>query len=106
MNNIDNKEINPFETLAQYAIERDDFERIYLPVVKKLCYETEYETDYFKGWYNNDEWYILHKRSGTMINWYKHCGRCNTCNKTLSLHQHEIFANMIYEDMLENNIGE
>ena len=102
MNNIDNKEINPFETLAQYAIERDDFERIYLLVAKKLYNET----DDFKGWYNNDEWYILHKPSGTMINWYKHCGRCNTCNKTLSLHQHELFATIIYEDMLENNIGE
>lgn len=30
MNNIDNKEINLFETLIQYAIERDDFERIYI----------------------------------------------------------------------------
>lgn len=32
MNNIDNKEINPFETLTQYVIERNDFERICLLV--------------------------------------------------------------------------
>ena len=28
-----------------------------------------------------DEFYIIHFRSGIIINWYKHLGRTNTCNK-------------------------
>lgn len=28
-----------------------------------------------------DEFYIIHFHSGTIINWYKHLGRTNTCNK-------------------------
>lgn len=28
-----------------------------------------------------DEFYILHRPSGIMINWCKHMGRTNTCNK-------------------------
>ena len=28
-----------------------------------------------------DEFYIIHRDSGTIINWYKHLGRTNTCNK-------------------------
>ena len=31
--------------------------------------------------YDADEFYIIHRESGTMINWYKHLGRTNTCNK-------------------------
>lgn len=29
----------------------------------------------------DDEFYILHRKSGVMINWYKHLGRTNTCNR-------------------------
>lgn len=28
-----------------------------------------------------DEFYIIHFRSGIIINWYKHLERTNTCNK-------------------------
>ena len=28
----------------------------------------------------DDEFYIIHFDSGTIINWYKHIGRTNTCN--------------------------
>ena len=31
---------------------------------------------------NGDEYYIIHLASGTVINWYKHLGRTNTCNKS------------------------
>lgn len=96
---------SPFETLPQYTLDRDDFVNIYGNVSEALMNESWYETSDFKGWYNDDEWYILHKLSGTMINWYKHCGRTNTCNKTLTLEQHREFAKMILEDMAENNIG-
>ena len=96
---------SPFETLPQYALDRDDFEKIYGNISEALMNESWYETSDFKGWYNDDEWYILHKPSGTLINWYKHCGRTNTCNKVLTIKQHEQFAKMILEDMKDNNIG-
>ena len=96
---------SPFETLPQYALDRDDFVNIYGNVSEALMNESWYETSDFKGWYNDDEWYILHKPSGTLINWYKHCGRTNTCNKTLTLEQHKEFAKMILEDMKENDVG-
>lgn len=96
---------SPFETLPQYALDRDEFIRIYGNISDALMNESWYETSNFKGWYNDDEWYILHKTSGTMINWYKHCGRTNTCNKVLTIKQHEEFAKMILEDMKENNVG-
>ena len=96
---------SPFETLPQYALDRDDFIRIYGNISEALMNESWYETSDFKGWYNDDEWYILHKPSGTMINWYKHCGRTNTCNKVLTVKQHEEFAKMILNDMKDNRIG-
>lgn len=96
---------SPFETLPQYALDRDEFIRIYGNVSEALMNESWYETSNFKGWCNDDEWYILHKTSGTMINWYKHCGRTNTCNKVLTIKQHEEFAKLILEDMAENNVG-
>lgn len=46
------------------------------------------ETDSFKMWYNSEdeEVYILHKTTGTLINWYKlyHVGRALSSNKILS----------------------
>ena len=96
---------SPFETLPQYALDRNEFVRIYGNISEVLMNESWYETSDFKGWYNDDEWYILHKHSGTLINWYKHCGRTNTCNKVLTIKQHEQFAKMILKDMKDNNIG-
>lgn len=37
--------------------------------------------DDFLLYYKDDNFYIIHLDSGTMINWYKHLGRDNTCNK-------------------------
>ena len=76
---------NPFHTLTQFAIERRDFEKIYGTIAKKIYNIYPYEGYAFKVWRHEDDWYILHKPSGTLINWYKHCGRINTCNKMLTL---------------------
>ena len=38
-------------------------------------------TDDFLLYYYEDEFYIIDLASGTIINWYKHLGRTNTCNK-------------------------
>ena len=44
-----------------------------------------------------DEYYIIHLPSGTIINWYKHMGRTNTCNKNLTLDDLREFKKMLLE---------
>lgn len=34
----------------------------------------------FLLYYKDDSYYIIHFDSGTIISWYKHLGRANTCN--------------------------
>ena len=95
---------NPFEDLPQYPIERIIFANMFNDIAEILYDIYPYESSDFKAWYHEDEWYILHKPSGTLINWYKHCGRINTCNKTLSVAQYQEFANKFLDDIKANNI--
>lgn len=90
---------SPFETLPQYAIDRDVFSQIFSDACEALYDVTNFEWDDFKAWYYSDEWYILHKDSGTLINWYKHCGRTNTCNKVLTIEQYKEFAEMFMNEL-------
>lgn len=76
------------ESLPQYHFQRDEFVNAFYEVftsdeiidldVDCSCHRV---TDEFilDKW--DDEFYIIHRESGTMINWYKHLGRTNTCNK-------------------------
>ena len=63
------------------------------------------ETDSFKLWYNieYEEVYILHKTSGTLINWYKlyHVGRSLTSNKKLTYHDFKVFFALLKSEILE-----
>lgn len=77
-----------WETLPQYHFERDDFIKAFCEFftseqivdIETLCQETTYLDDFILL-YHEDEFYILHKDSGVVINWYKHLGRTNTCNR-------------------------
>ena len=55
---------------------------------------------------DEDEYYILHKPSGTMINWYKHMGITNTCNKDLSLDELRLFLLLLRKELIEEKIIE
>ena len=76
------------ETLPQYHFERDDFVNAFYDVftsdeicdIEVICGYPKY-TGAFLLARNEDEFYIIHLESGTIINWYKHLGRTNTCNK-------------------------
>ena len=79
---------NPLETLAQYHFDRDEFCKVFdevfsydqyidIDIACSVCSQS----DDFSLFRYDDEFYILHKDSGTLINWYKHLGRTNTCNK-------------------------
>ena len=86
-------------TLKQYAIDRDLFIEIFSPVYEMLWDVYPYEGADFKFWMCDDEIYLLHKDSGTLINWYKHLGRTNTCNKDLSIEEYKEFVRMLYEEL-------
>lgn len=80
--------INPYEDLPQYHFDRDDFCKVFSEVftddeifdLEADCQGSVY-FDNFHLFYNADEFYIIHMPSGIMINWYKHLGRTNTCNR-------------------------
>lgn len=64
------------------------------------------DTNSFHAFRDGDEFYILHKDSGTMINWYKHMGRTNTCNKDLSLDELKLFLLLLRKELVEEKIIE
>lgn len=78
----------PLKSLPQYHFDRDDFCNVFREV---FTYEEYIDIDVecgcnkhydeFSLFRCEDEFYILHRDSGVMINWYKHMGRTNTCNK-------------------------
>lgn len=77
------------QDLPQYHFDRDDFTNVFYEVFGSTdeifnlivaCQEHKCLFE-FHLFYDSDEFYIIHLRSGTVINWYKHLGRTNTCNK-------------------------
>lgn len=95
---------NAFEELPQYPIERSIFAEIFRELDEFACEgELPYEGPDFRFWDYDMEVYILHKPSGTLVNWYKlgHTGRCNTCNKKLTIDEYRKFASMALEEINE-----
>ena len=76
------------QELPQYHFDRDAFVESFKKVfstdeifeLEVACQEHRALSD-FHLYYAEDEFYIIHLQSGTIINWYKHLGRTNTCNK-------------------------
>ena len=90
----------------QYYYERHDFVgmfSMYAPSFTDYMWDhgCSFETDYFKMFKIDDEFYLLHLDSGIMINWYKHLGRTNTCNRPISK---SVFIEFL--KLLENDIKE
>lgn len=78
------------QELPQYHFDRDAFVSTFDQVfteaeidnIEDMCQQRT-TLDEFLLFYHPDweEFYIIHLPSGTIINWYKHLGRTNTCNK-------------------------
>ncbi len=76
------------DDLKQYYFDRDEFNEIFYNIftdeeilqIELGCWE-HLNLGEFLLYQEEDEFYIIHFRSGTIINWYKHLGRTNTCNK-------------------------
>ena len=82
-----------------YQIERDEFIRIFEELDKILIDIYEFENEKIKIWKWEDEYFILEKDTGIIVNWYKHLGRCNTCNKKLTIENYETFGERILEEL-------
>lgn len=76
------------QNMPQYHFERAMFTETFTETVGQdgcdeiinACIERQ-KTEDFLFDTSDDEYYIIHLPSGTIINWYKHLGRTNTCNK-------------------------
>ena len=78
------------QELPQYHFDRDEFVSTFKQVftndeifdLEIMCVKhttlNEFLLFYHVDW---EEFYIIHLPSGTIINWYKHLGRTNTCNR-------------------------
>lgn len=97
---------------SQYHFTRDEMTKVFEEVFPsdsktwdwdKVWY-CDLDTNSFHAFRDYDEFYILHKPSGTMINWYKHVGRCNTCNKDLSLEELKLFLLLLRKELVEEKI--
>lgn len=90
---------NPlFQDLPQYHFDRRDMCEIFDADFMDWFWDhLECCNDEFLMTRSDDEFYIIHFRSGTIINWYKHMGRTNTCNKNLTLDDLREFKKMLLE---------
>lgn len=77
------------QELQQYHFDRKQFADVFYDVfedrlvdVEMMCINHKQFDDFLLYYsFNFEEFYIIHLPSGTIINWYKHLGRANTCNK-------------------------
>lgn len=58
--------------------------------------ENGFENKECKIWRWEDETFILEKRTGIIVSWYKHLGRANWANKGLTTGNYEEFAKRIF----------
>ena len=103
---------NALETLPQYHFDRDDFCNVMFDVFTTEEYiDIDVECgcnthlDNFTLMRVDDKFYILHRDSGILINWYKHAGRTNTCNKPdFTLNDFREFLVELRKDLVWNDI--
>jgi hypothetical protein len=100
------------QELPQYHFDRDafvsTFEQVFTEAeidnIEDMC-QQHTTLDEFLLFYHPDweEFYIIHLPSGTIINWYKHLGRTNTCNKeNFTISDLEKLLEMLKVEMKEN----
>ena len=103
---------NILRSLPQYHFERDDFCKVFKEFftsdnifeIEASCQGTTH-TDSFSLFYNEDEFYILHRDSGILINYYKHLGRTNTCNRSdFTLDDFRVFLKVLKKELTDEKI--
>ena len=91
---------NPlFVNLPQYHFDRGDMGEVFDAIFMDWFWDhLGSHSDEFFITQNDDEFYIIHFPSGTIVNWHKHMGRTNTCNKALTLDNLREFKKMLLAD--------
>ena len=78
------------QELPQYHFDRDEFVSTFEQVftndeifdLEIMCVRHTTLNEFLLFYHVDlEEFYIIHLPSGTIINWYKHLGRTNTCNR-------------------------
>ena len=95
------------QTLNQYYFDRADmceYFEIYAPLFLDYSWDqgSQFSSDNFYYFRDEDEFYWVHKSSGLIINWYKHIGRTNTCNLDISLNDLKEVLLLLNDDILSN----
>lgn len=91
---------NPlFKELPQYHFDRAAMSSVFDAIFEAWLWDhiEDDNNDEFLITRRGDEFYIIHFPSGTVINWYKHVGRTNTCNKDLTVDDLIEFKKMLLE---------
>lgn len=87
-----------FDNLSQYHFDRDFMCDVFDEDFMMWFWDhLEDRNEEFIITHVDDEYYIIHLPSGTIINWYKHMGRTNTCNKNLTMDDLRDFKRMLLE---------
>lgn len=81
--------IKQCDKLPQYHFERKEFVDAFKEIfttdeilgIEELCQHDSSLRDFHLFYTTLEEYYIIHIPSNVVINWYKHLGRTNTCNK-------------------------
>ena len=98
--------------LPDYHFDRDEMTKAFFEVFSTdeytdICVECGFNRhlESFSLFRCDDEFYILHRPSGIMINWYKHMGRTNTCNRPdFTLDALREFLQKLREDLVWERI--
>ena len=90
----------------QYYFKRDlfcEYFNKYAPSFYDYMWEmgSQFITDNFLMFRIDDEFYLLHIDTGIILNWYKHLGRTNTCNRDIDTN---VFKELL--ELLESDIKE
>lgn len=63
-----------------------------------------YESDNFRIWKHDEEFYILYKKNGIFFSWYKHLGRSLVGNTNLNTTQLRVLSMMLRIELEDDDL--
>ena len=109
------KSADILQELPQYHFDRDEFVSTFEQVFRSdeilelevMCQQKTALKEFLLFYHPDlEEFYIIYLPSGTIVNWYKHLGRTNTCNKeNFSITDLKNLLEKLKADIKENNNG-
>lgn len=111
----DTEDDGVLQELPQYHFDRDAFVSTFEQVftndeifdLEIMCVKHTTLNEFLLYYHCDlEEFYIIHLSSGTIVNWYKHLGRTNTCNKeNFSIADLKNLLEKLKADIKEKNNG-